>query len=106
MENFIEILKEYGPYVGLAVVVAGIVQALKLSFKKFFQKNQIGMRILPFIPIVLGLIGGLLLPLETVKEQLLTGGALGTVSSLIYKMVTRTFASKAKLEEKANGREE
>lgn len=97
MEFFVELLQQYGPYVGLAVVVAGVVEALKKAFNKFFMKNHIGMRLLPFIPIILGLLGGLLLPLETIREQLLVGGALGTVSSLIYKVVTRTFAKKAKL---------
>ena len=101
MEFFLELLQQYGPYVGLAVIIAGVVQALKKAFKKFLLKNHIGMRILPFIPIVLGLVGGLLLPLESVREQLLVGGALGTVSSLIYKIVTRSFAGKAKLMSKA-----
>lgn len=97
MEFFLEILQQYGPYVGLAVIIAGVVQALKKAFKKFLLQNYIGMRLLPFIPIVLGLAGGLLLPLESVREQLLVGGALGTVSSLIYKIVTVSLASKLRL---------
>jgi len=105
VEEFIVILTEYGPYVGLAVVVAGVVQAFKQGFKKFFTKHHVGMRILPFIPILLGMVGGLLLPPESFADKLLIGGALGTCSSLIYKALTRTFASKAKLMAKAGSRE-
>ena len=106
MENLMELFVEYGIYIGLAVVVAGLVEALKKAFKKFFKQNHIGIRILPFLPIVLGLSGGLLLPLETVKMQLLVGGALGTVSSLIYKMVTVSLASRIKLARKMEKGEE
>lgn len=106
MDGFIDLLVKYGAYAALPLVIAGVVQALKKAFKKFLLKNHIGMRLLPFIPIVLGLAGGLLLPLEFVRGQLLVGGALGTVSSLIYKVVTRTFAGKAKLMSKAFDRED
>ena len=92
-----EALLEYWPYIALAVVVAGITQALKKSFKKFFTKSIVGMRILPFVPIVLGMLGGLLLPLESLTNDLLVGGMLGTLSASIYKIVTRTLAKKAAL---------
>jgi len=97
MDNMIEFLKEYGVYIALPVVVAGITQSLKISFKKFFKQNHIGMRLTPFIPFILGLFGGLLLPEETVATKLLNGGALGTVSIFIYKIVTTTLAKKIKL---------
>ncbi|RLI87320.1 MAG: hypothetical protein DRP01_02105 [Archaeoglobales archaeon] len=106
MEFFIELIQQYGPYIALPMIVAGIVQSLKKGFKNFFKLNHVGMRILPFIPIVLGLVGGLLLPVESIREKLLIGGALGTVSALIFKVVTRTFASKAKLLEKSGNSEE
>ena len=95
-----ESLLEYWPYIGLAVLVAGITQALKKAFKTFFTKKVVGMRIMPFIPIVLGMLGGLLLPLESVTNDLLVGGMLGTLSASIYKIVTRTLAKKATLEAK------
>ncbi len=106
MEAFLLLVVEYGPYVGLAVIIAGLVQALKRAFPVFFLKNAVGMRLLPFIPLVLGILGGLLLPQPTISSKILIGGALGTVSALIYKAITRTFASKAKLLAKAVGREE
>jgi len=93
-----ESLIEYWPYIALAVVVAGITQALKKAFTKFFTNSVVGMRILPFVPIVLGMLGGLLLPLETITNDLLVGGMLGTLSASIYKIVTRTLAKKATLE--------
>ena len=95
-----EDLTVYWPYIALAVVVAGITQALKISFKKFFLNSVVGMRLLPFIPIVLGMLGGLLLPLETLTNDLLVGGMLGTLSSSIYKIVTRTLAKRETLEDK------
>ncbi len=100
MEDLLILVTQYGPYVACAVIVAGLVQALKKAFGKFFTKTVLGMRILPFIPMVLGVLAGLFLPLEDIQAKLLVGGALGTVSSLIYKAVTRTFAKKVKLLQK------
>ncbi len=93
-------------YIALPVVIAGLVQALKKGFTKFFKLNQVGMRLLPFIPIILGLVGGLLLPPETIRGQLLVGGALGTVSSMIYKIVTVSLASRLKLARRMGAEEE
>ena len=105
MELLFELLKEYGPYVALAVCVAGLVQAMKKAFPKFFMRSQVGVRVIHFVPVVLGVLGGLLLPEETLREQLLMGGALGTVSHLIYKGVTLTVASKQKIADKIKERE-
>lgn len=105
METIIALLQEYGAYVALPVIVAGITQALKNGFNRFFRSNHVGMRIIHFIPIVLGVCGGMLLPVETMQEKILIGGALGQLSALIYKGVTRTFATKAKLQEVASRRE-
>lgn len=100
MQEFLDILIQYGPYIGLAVIVAGIVQSLKLAFKKFFTQSTLGMRIMPFIPLVLGMVGGLVLPQETVASKLMVGGALGTMSSVIYNVITRTFARGTNLQQK------
>jgi hypothetical protein len=100
MEDFIDIMVKYGPYIGLAVVVAGITQALKLSFSKFFSSNTAGMRIIPFIPIVLGMLGGFMLPVTGIANSILIGGTMGTLSASIYNIVTRSLASKAKLDAK------
>jgi len=105
VEKILDLLIEYGVYVALPVVIAGLVQALKKGFTKFFKQNQVGMRLLPFIPVVLGVAGGLLLPPETIREQLLVGGALGTVSSMIYKIVTVSLASRIKLARKMGAEE-
>ena len=101
-EGIIQFLKEYGVYIAFPVVVAGITQSLKVGFKKFFRNHHIGVRLVHFIPIILGLGGGLLLPEDSIATQLLYGGALGTFSSLIYKTITKTFARKVKLLEKIN----
>ena len=93
-----DVLMEYWPYIALAVIVAGITQALKTAFSQFFMNSTSGMRILPFVPIVLGILGGLLLPLATVTDDILVGGMLGTLSASIYKIVTRTLAKQVDLE--------
>lgn len=98
MDGFIEALKQYGGYIGLPLIVAGITQALKLGLASFFRKNAMGIRLMPFIPVVLGMVGGLLLPIESVREQILVGGGLGTISIFIYKAVTQTFASAQNVE--------
>lgn len=100
MEDFLNLLLQYGPYVGLAILVAGIVQALKAAFKNFFLKNTLGLRLMPFIPMVLGIVGGLFLPQSTMSAKIFMGGALGTMSSMIYNVLTRTFASGAVLQQK------
>jgi len=95
--DIVELVSQYGIYVGFAVVVAGLVEALKRAFPKFFKKTQAGARVLPFLPIVLGLGISPVLPLEGLQLQFLTGCALGTVSASLYKIVTRTLASKVKI---------
>lgn len=101
MEDILALLVKYGPGLGLAVVVAGLVQALKTAFKKFFTQTFLGMRIIPFVPIVLGMLGGLCLPNQpNIMSKLLVGGALGTLSAVIYKVITRTFASSVMLQQK------
>jgi hypothetical protein len=105
MSAFLDIIREYGPYIALPIVVAGLIEAMKGSFGKFFLHTRIGIRILHFIPVVLGALGGLLLPEDTLQEKLLLGGALGAVSHVIYKLVTKTLASKEKLDEKIQQRE-
>ena len=44
--------------------------------------------------------GGLLLPEETWQAKILVGGGLGSLSLFLYKVVTVTLSSKAKLTEK------
>ena len=100
MDTIVTLLKEYGIYIALPIIIAGVTQGLKKSFKKFFKMHHIGMRLLPFVPLIMGILGGLLLPVETIQEKLLLGGALGQLSALIYKLTTRTFAKKAKLLER------
>jgi hypothetical protein len=55
---------------------------------------------MPFIPLVLGMVGGLVLPQETLASKLMVGGALGTMSSVIYNVITRTFVSNNTLRQK------
>lgn len=100
MEDILNLLIQYGPHIGLAVIVAGIVQSLKVAFKKFFVMNTVGVRILPFLPLVLGFVGGFFLPETTVTSKLIVGGALGTMSTTIYNVITRTFARGAVLQQR------
>jgi len=101
MDEILTFVKEYGVYIALPLVVAGLAQALKKAFGNFFKKSVTGLRIWPFIPIALGIAGGLLLPEpSSITARLLIGGGLGAVSEFIYKFVTRTIAKKSKLLEK------
>lgn len=98
MEEFINLLKEYGPYISLPVLVAGLTQVIKNSFSSIKTKAW-GVRVLPLVPIVLGIMGGFLLPLASVSDKVLVGGALGQLSTLIYEAVTKTFAIKVRTKE-------
>ena len=69
-------------------------------FCNFFQKTTLGVRLFHFIPILLGIAGGFFLPQPTLSAKIFIGGALGTLSSMIYNTLTRTFASGASLQQK------
>jgi len=90
MEELLKLFKEYGAYVALPVIIAFVMQGLK-NFVPFFQGN-IGQRIIHFIPLFLGMFGGLLFSDISLAERLLVGGGLGAVSHIIYKSVTVTLS--------------
>jgi uncharacterized membrane protein YoaK (UPF0700 family) len=94
--EFLDLLKEYGGYVALPVVINALMEGGKKGFKKFF-KSIWGIRLGLFLPLVLGALGGLLLSLETIQERLLVGACLGALSHYLYKFVTVTIASQTKL---------
>lgn len=96
--EILDIIKQYGPYVCLPLVVAFLTQGLKSQIK--FFKTVLGLRIIHFVPLVLGVLGGLLLPEDTWQNKILYGGALGSVSLFIYKFITVTLAKKTDLETK------
>lgn len=97
MEDFFQLVQEWGPYLGLPIIIAFLTQGLK---KIPFFLTILGKRLIHFLPLVLGLVGGLLLPEDTWQSKLLVGGGLGCVSILLYKVVTVSLARKAKLIEK------
>jgi hypothetical protein len=99
MEEFLGILQQYGPYIGLPVIISYIVQKLKI-YVKFFRNHHIGVRLLPVIPLILGICGGFLLPLESWKDSILIGGGLGALSNVLYKAVTVTFAKTSAIVDK------
>lgn len=103
MEEVMQFLIEYSSYVGLPLLVAYITQGLKIKIP--FFNSDLGLRIVHFIPVLLGVAGGFLLPVEGWQESVLTGGGLGCVSLFIYKFVTVTFASKTKLAKKIAAKE-
>lgn len=100
MQEFLQLFQEWGPYVGLPIIVAFITQGLKKQIP--FFKTCLGLRFLHFIPLVLGILGGLLLPEDTWQSKLLVGGGLGCLSLFLYKVVTVSLANKAKLAEKVS----
>jgi hypothetical protein len=99
MAEFLDILKQYGAYIALPVIIAYFMQVLK-SKVPFFA-SVLGLRLVHFIPLLLGLAGGFLLPEETWQAKLLIGGALGCVSHLIYKTLTVSLASTSVVAEKS-----
>lgn len=94
--DFLEMIQSYGPYIGLPIIVYFLVQGLKSKIP-FFQ-SVMGQRIIHFLPVVLGMLGGLLLPEETWQEKVLTGGGLGCLNLLIYKFITVSLASTETIE--------
>lgn len=96
MEWIQDIFIEYGPFVALPLVINFLMIGFKKAVKGFFR-SEWGVRIAYFTPLVLGVLGGLLLPLEAVASKVLVGGALGAMSHYIYKFVTLTLASKTRV---------
>ena len=96
--DIITLIQEYGAYFAIPIVVAGLVQAAKRAFPLFF-KSSIGVRTIHFIPVVLGAVFGLFLDYADLGQRFLVGAALGCVSLLVYKFVTKSLASKIDIED-------
>ena len=96
LQSILDFVINYGAYIATPIVIAGLLQAAKKGFKKFFLSVW-GMRLAYFLPFILGLAAGFLLPTDTMKEGIMVGMALGAVSHLIYKFFTKTLAAKLKL---------
>ena len=96
MTQVLDLIRQWGPYLALPIIVAFITQGLKNRIP-FFGTVK-GVRIVHFIPLVLGIIGGFLLPEETWQNKILIGGGLGSLSILLYKVVTVSLAKSVDLE--------
>jgi hypothetical protein len=99
MEELVKIFQQYGVYIGLPVIIAYLVQTLKNQFS--FFKGTVGIRLVHFLPLLLGIVGGLFLPEPTISSKIFVGGSLGCLSLFLYKFLTVTIASKAVLIEKS-----
>ena len=84
----------------LPVVVAVLMKACKKAFSDFFSQNHAGVRILPFMPILLGTPLGLFLTNYEFPSRLLVGAALGGLSHYIYKLITVSLTNRIKIAEK------
>jgi len=100
--DFLAIIQEYGPYVGLPVIVYFLTNGFKTKIP--FFKTVAGLRLLHFIPVVLGCLGGLLLPEDTWQDKVLTGGGLGCLNIFVYKFITVTLGKQKDLEDKVSKR--
>jgi hypothetical protein len=90
LEALLEAFVEYGPYVGLALGINAIMTGLKTKlFPEFFTQG-LGSKFLWVLPLVLGLLGGLLLN-DDIKTGMLTGLGIGAVSHYFYKFFTKTL---------------
>jgi hypothetical protein len=90
METLIDLALTHGPYIAIALVVGFSVTAAKKAFAKFF-KTPWGLRLLYFLPGLIGMALGLFLPEESLKLQLLYGFAMGTVAQTIYSIFTKAL---------------
>jgi len=104
MQELIEVFTTYGPYIGLPMIIAFLTQGLKKQIP--FFKTITGLRLVHFLPLILGIAGGFLLPEDGWQAKMLVGGGLGCVSLFLYKVVTVSLASKAKLAAKVIANEE
>ena len=95
-----DIIVTYYLEIALPIVVFALVTAAKKSFSEFFKNNQIGFRLLPFLPIILGALLGLILTEYSISARLLLGAALGGMSHFLYKLLTVAIIKKMKLEDK------
>jgi hypothetical protein len=98
-----QIFQNYGPYIGLPVIIYYLVNGIK---QIPFFKNPVGIRFVHFIPVVLGVLGGLLLPEDTWQDKILVGGALGCLNIFIYQIITVSLAKKSEILEKIKEDEE
>lgn len=100
MQEILDFVLEHPIEVAIPIVVSFLVKALKKAFGDFFKKNHVGVRLLPFIPILLGIPLGLFLTEYKVPQNLLIGAALGGISHYLYKLFTVSLAKKTSLIDK------
>lgn len=97
MQEILDFVLAHTLEIALPVVVAVLIKALKKSFSGFFKTNHVGVRLLPFVPILLGTPLGLFLDNYEFPSNLLVGAALGGMSHYIYKLLTVSLAKKVTL---------
>jgi len=71
----------------LVTIIIAILSIAKSVFSEFFASN-LGQRVLPIIPIILGMFGGLLglTAAATLKAQLISGFLTGISASFLFKV--------------------
>jgi len=102
MDDILTLVLDKGVYFALPLIIASLTQGFKQRIP--FFKTVLGLRFIHFLSLILGCIGGLLLPEETYQAKILIGGALGSLSLFLYKIVTVTLTNKVKLQEKLDSR--
>ena len=93
--TILEIFQEYGALMALPLIINAILSGAKKGVPILF-KSAWGVRLSYLYPIVLGAIGGIFLSVGSMQDNILIGMALGAISHLIYKLVSKTLASSAK----------
>jgi len=77
-----------GANVILVTMIVAITSAIKFLFSDFFE-SALGKRLLPVVPIVLGIIGGLVgiaQPAETILDKIMVGLMSGLSAAMSYKI--------------------
>ena len=97
MQDILNFILEHPIEIALPIVVAVLVNGFKKAFKKFFKQHPVGFRLMPFLPVVLGTLGGFMLTAYSMSARLMIGAALGGLSHLVYKMIKTSLASKVSL---------
>lgn len=96
-----------GANIVLVTLVLAITSGLKIAFDSFFS-SKLGQRLLPIVPIILGVIGGLVGiadPAETIVDKITVGFLSGLSAAVAYKLGKTTILGQGVKEKEVKKKE-